>query len=105
MQLLKHKITYLLLVFCLVGICFVAFNSTFKLLKQSVVVILTETNEADIEEDEAFKNTLEEDDVFYVDYDALYFFTENNLVQMFSHSDSKLVSTVQNIQIPPPKIS
>ena len=103
---LKKNTTYLLFIICLFGVLCISFNSTFKLLKQSVSIVLNEVDFDDIEEeeDETEKKEIEEDSKLVSDFktlDYLYFF-QNKLI--LNPIESKLVSMLKNIQSPPPKI-
>jgi hypothetical protein len=83
----------------------ISFNSTFKLLKQSVSIVLNEVDFDDIEEeDETEKKEIEEDSKLVSDFktlDYLYFFQNKSILNPI---ESKLVSMLKNIQSPPPKI-
>jgi hypothetical protein len=84
----------------------ISFNSTFKLLKQSVSIVLNEIDFDDIEEeeDETEKKEIEEDSKLVSDFktlDYLYFFQNKAILNPV---ESKLVSMLKNIQSPPPKI-
>jgi hypothetical protein len=83
----------------------ISFNSTFKLLKQSVSIVLNEVDFDDIEEeDETEKKEIEEDSKLVSDFktlDYLYFFQNKSILNPI---ESKLVSMLKNIQNPPPKI-
>jgi hypothetical protein len=102
---LKTGVTHLLFIICLTGVFCLSFNSTFKLLKQSVTVVLNEVNFDDIaEEDETEKKEIEEDSKLVSDFetlDYLYFFQSKASLNPI---ESKLVSMLKNIQSPPPKI-
>jgi hypothetical protein len=101
---LKTRVTYLLFIICLTGVFCLSFNSTFKLLRQSVTVVLNEVNFDDIaEEDETEKKEIEEDSKLVSDFetlDYLYFFQSKSSLNPI---ESKLVSMLKNIQSPPPK--
>jgi hypothetical protein len=84
----------------------ISFNSTFKLLKQSVSIVLNEIDFDDIEEeeDETEKKEIEEDSKLVSDFetlDYLYYFQNK---ESLNPVESKLVSMLKNIQSPPPKI-
>jgi hypothetical protein len=84
----------------------VSFNSTIKLLKQSVSIVLNEVDfdEIEEEEDETEKKEIEEDSKLVSDFktlDYLYYFQNKAILNPF---ESKLVSMLKNIQSPPPKI-
>ena len=103
---LKISITYFLFFISLVGVLCISFNSTFKLLKQSVSIVLNEIDFDDIEEeeDETEKKEIEEDSKLVSDFktlDYLYYFQNKAILNPF---ESKLVSMLKNIQSPPPKI-
>ncbi len=102
---MKTGVTHLLFIICLTGVFCLSFNSTFKLLKQSVTVVLNEVNFDDIaEEDETEKKEIEEDSKLVSDFetlDYLYFFQSKASLNPI---ESKLVSMLKNIQSPPPKI-
>ena len=102
---LKNSTTYLLFFICLLGVLCISFNSTFKLLKQSVSIVLNEVDFDDIEEeDETEKKEFEEDSKLVSDFetlDYLYFFQNKASLNPI---ESKLVSMLKNIQSPPPKI-
>ena len=102
---LKTRVTYLFFIICLAGVFCLSFNSTFKLLKQSVTVVLNESNFDDIEEeDETEKKEIEEDYKLVSNFetlDYLYFFQNKATLNPI---ESKLVSMLKNIQSPPPKI-
>lgn len=101
---MKTRVTYLLFIICLTGVFCLSFNSTFKLLRQSVTVVLNEVNFDDIaEEDETEKKEIEEDSKLVSDFetlDYLYFFQSKSSLNPI---ESKLVSMLKNIQSPPPK--
>lgn len=103
---LKNSITYFLFFISLFGVLCISFNSTFKLLKQSVSIVLNEIDFDDIEEeeDETEKKEIEEDSKLVSDFktlDYLYFFQNKAILNPV---ESKLVSMLKNIQSPPPKI-
>lgn len=102
---LKTSVTYLLFIICLAGVFCLSFNSTFKLLKQSVTIVLNEVDFDDLaEEDETEKKEIEEDSKLFSDLetlDYLYFFQSKASLNPI---ESKLVSMLKNIQSPPPKI-
>jgi hypothetical protein len=102
---LKNSITYFLFFISLFGVLCISFNSTFKLLKQSVSIVLNEVDFDDIEEeDETEKKEIEEDSKLVSDFktlDYLYFFQNKAILNPI---ESKLVSMLKNIQNPPPKI-
>ena len=102
---LKTSVTYLLFIICLAGVFCLSFNSTFKLLKQSVTIVLNEVDFDDLaEEDETEKKEIEEDSKLVSDFetlDYLYFFQSKASLNPI---ESKLVSMLKNIQSPPPKI-
>jgi hypothetical protein len=83
----------------------ISFNSTIKLLKQSVSFVLNEADFDEIEEeDETEKKEIEEDIKHVSDFetlDYLYYFQNKASINPF---ESKLVSMLKNIQSPPPKI-
>jgi hypothetical protein len=83
----------------------ISFNSTIKLLKQSVSFVLNEADFDEIEEeDETEKKEIEEDFKLVSDFetlDYLYYFQNKASINPF---ESKLVSMLKNIQSPPPKI-
>lgn len=74
-------------------------------MKQSVSVVLNESNFDDLEdEDEAEKKEIEEDydlNSNFETLDYLYFFQNKTDLNPF---EAKLVSMIKNIQSPPPKI-
>ena len=103
---LKNNTTYFLFFICLFGVLCVSFNSTIKLLKQSVSIVLNEVDfdEIEEEEDETEKKEIEEDSKLVSDFktlDYLYFFQNKAILNPV---ESKLVSILKNIQNPPPKI-
>lgn len=102
---LKNNTTYFLFFISLFGVLCISFNSTFKLLKQSVSIVLNEVDFDDIEEeDETEKKEIEEDSKLVSDFktlDYLYFFQNKSILNPI---ESKLVSMLKNIQSPPPKI-
>jgi hypothetical protein len=90
---------------CLTGVFCLSFNSTFKLIKQSITIVLNEVDFDDLaEEDETEKKEIEEDYKLVSDFetlDYLYFFQSKASLNPI---ESKLVSMLKNIQSPPPKI-
>jgi hypothetical protein len=89
---------------CLTGVFCLSFNSTFKLIKQSITIVLNEVDFDDLaEEDETEKKEIEEDYKLVSDFetlDYLYFFQSKASLNPI---ESKLVSMLKNIQCPPPK--
>ena len=104
---LKTSVTYLLFIICLAGVFCLSFNSTFKLLKQSVTIVLNEVDFDDLAEEDETENEkkeIEEDSKLFSDLetlDYLYFFQSKASLNPI---ESKLVSMLKNIQSPPPKI-
>ena len=98
---LKKHLTYSLTIICLVGIFFNSFQSTFKLLKQTTSVILSEI---DIEEDETEKKELNEDAKLISHFENLEFTNLTQTVCILNPEESKLISMIKNVQGPPPKI-
>lgn len=92
-------------IICLTGVFCLSFNSTFKLIKQSITIVLNEVDFDDLaEEDETEKKEIEEDYKLVSDFetlDYLYFFHSKASLNPI---ESKLVSMLKNIQSPPPKI-
>lgn len=84
----------------------ISFNSTIKLLKQSVSLVLNEADfdEIEEEEDETEKKEIEEDFKLVSDFETLdYLYYFQNKASL-NPVESKLVSMLKNIQSPPPKI-
>ncbi len=102
---LKVKITYFLFFVCLTGVFCVSFNSTFKLFKQSVSFVLSDTDIDDMEEeDETEKKEIEEDAKIISEFHKLDLLFLLHSKSDLNPIDAKLVSMSQNIQSPPPKI-
>lgn len=101
---LKSNFTYTLFLICLIGVCFLSFNSTFKLLKQSITVSLTETDFDDLEEDETEKKETEEDAKLITEKSSLYFLYTLKPQFYLNHMGANSVSMFKYIQSPPPKI-
>ena len=102
---MKVKFTYSLFFICLIGVCFLSFNSTFKLLKQTVSVVLTETDFDDLEEeDETEKNEIEEDAKLINEKSNLDFLYTSQTQLYLNHIEANSVSMFKYIQSPPPKV-
>jgi hypothetical protein len=97
---MKKNITYLLFFICLVGVFFNSFHATFKLLKQTNSIVLSEI---DIEEDETEKKELNEDAKLISRFENLEFNTIKQTSCLLNPLESKLVSMIKNVQGPPPK--
>ncbi len=104
---MKNSVTYLLFIICLTGVFCLSFNSTFKLIKQSITIVLNEVDFDDLAEEdetETEKKEIEEDYKLVSDFetlDYLYFFQSKASLNPI---ESKLVSMLKNIQSPPPKM-
>jgi len=103
---LKTSATYLLCLICLVSVFFVSFNSTFKLVKKSLSIVLNESDFDDLEEEEENeKKEVEEDAKIISKFEniqALYFHYNNSF--FLRYIETKLVSGLKIIQSPPPKV-
>lgn len=102
---LKNRFIYFLFFTCLIGVCSISFNSTFKLLKQSISVTLTETDFDDLEEeDETEKKEIEEDAKLITEKSNLDFLYNQQIQFYLNHIEASSVSMFKYIQSPPPKI-
>lgn len=95
-----NKITYFLTFVVLMSICMVSFNSTFKLIKQSSIVVVDE----EIEDTEVEDDEFEKDDKIV--YDKVSFLTIDsyNTSILWQNFNSDLYSIEIKIDSPPPKV-
>ena len=100
---MKKSITYTICLICFVGIFFNSFYATFKLLKQTTTISISEIDSEDPEEDETEKKELNEDGKFISHFNLLDFINTLQNKTILYPTESKLVSMIKNVKGPPPK--